>query len=88
MQLIGQKQYGTDDEDPHPDPGIPAEKLMLYFSILRPGTAHSATHHLASLAGTSHQLPVLRTERRFLRELGRMDREGLIQLGKTEITLL
>lgn len=62
------------------------KKLMLYFSILS-REQHSATITLPF--GRDKLANYLFCDRSAVsRELGRMDREGLIQLGKTEITLL
>ena len=62
------------------------KKLMLYFSILS-REQHSTTITLPF--GRDKLANYLFCDRSAVsRELGRMDREGLIQLGKTEITLL
>ena len=62
------------------------KKLMLYFSILS-GEQHSSTITLPF--GRDKLANYLFCDRSAVsRELGRMNREGLIQLGKTEITIL
>ena len=61
-----QKQHGTHDEDPHPDPGLPAQKThaLLLHPVQRAALLH---HHPALWPGQAGQLPVLRPERRFQR---------------------